>query len=141
MEETSESPRKPRTRILNLDDFLPPELGIRYKGVYHTVLPVNTENWLRMLQKNQELIRHVQKRKKNGDQPVDVLESQEQEMIGTINMLCEVCPTLPREDLMAMPLIALQKFSEMVMNAMNDTMEEPTGDAPGELTSSVSLAR
>lgn len=135
MTNNGDTPKK-KTRILNLNDFLPPDIGIMYNGTYHQVLPINTEIWLRMLQQNQKLISQVQRSKKG--ETADMLAQQELEMLGTINMLCEVCPTLPREELMAMPLIPLQKFSQMVMEAMNDEMEDAaSGETPGELTSSL----
>lgn len=136
----TETPIKERkTRILNLDILVPPTLTVIYQGQHHAVLPVNSEMWLKMLQQNEALAHQVQaaKQKKSPDSSMDAIARQQQEMIATINMLCEVCPTMPREDLMKMPLIPLQKFSEAVMSMMEEEMEESAGQQPGELTSSL----
>ena len=94
----------PKTpRILNLDEFAPPETKFVYKGQDYEVQLLSTEAYLRFLR---------------GREKAETASSDEEQALVGIAMLEMVVPTFPKSDAMAMPFPQLIKLLDWIQGLM-----------------------
>ena len=90
-------------RILNLDEFAPPETKFVYRGREYEVQLLSTEAYLRFLQ---------------GREKAETASSEEEQALVVIAMLGMVVPSFPKEEAMAMPFPQLIKLLNWIQGLM-----------------------
>ena len=106
-------PQVPKTpRILNLDEYAPPETKFVYEGVSYEVQLLSTEAYLRFLQ---------------GREMAESASTDEEQALVGIAMLEMVVPTFPREKAMAMPFPQLIKLLDWIQGLMEGDTKNLAG--------------
>jgi len=90
-------------RILNLDEFAPPETKFIYKGEDYEVQLLSTEAYLRFLR---------------GREKAETANTDEQQALVGIEMLGMVVPSFPTEEAMRMPFPQLVKLLDWIQGLM-----------------------
>ncbi len=90
-------------RILNLDEFAPPETSFVYEGESYPVQLLSTEAYLRFLR---------------GREQAEDADTEEKQALVGIKMLGMVVPTFPEEKAMAMPFPQLIKLLDWIQSLM-----------------------
>lgn len=107
--------------VLNLDDLIPENAKVIFKGEHHEVIPASTEMYLQVL-KSRDKLKHANEQVEQVEQSILLIR------------LC--CPTIPEKDLRALPLralLALTKVVESMMEEVNEGQEaKKDGDGLGE---------
>ncbi|MBC8520755.1 MAG: hypothetical protein H8D26_02010 [Methanomicrobia archaeon] len=97
----SEVSNKPR--ILNLDEFAPPDTKFIYQALEYEVQLLSTEAYLRFLQ---------------GREKAESASTDEAQALVGIEMLGMVVPTFPKEKAMTMPFPQLIKLLDWIQGLM-----------------------
>ena len=90
-------------RILNLDEFAPPETKFVYKGADYEVQLLSTEAYLRFLR---------------GREKAETATTAEDQALVGIAMLKMVVPSFPEEEAMKMPFPQLVKLLNWIQELM-----------------------
>ena len=90
-------------RILNLDEFAPPETKFVYKGKDYEVQLLSTEAYLRFLR---------------GREKAETANTDEQQALVGIEMLGMVVPSFPKDEAMKMPFPQLVKLLDWIQGLM-----------------------
>lgn len=94
-------------KIVNLDALIPDdETVVLYKGQEHPLNVATTETYLKVLRQRQKIARI------NKDDELAMTEQ-------AIDLLVLVLPSLPRNDLMRMPIVALMALVDEVMGTLD----------------------
>lgn len=92
--------------IINLDEMIPEDRIVRFKGQDHKLEIATTETYLKVLKA----------RKKLGGVPDDDEVAQTE---LALDMLVMALPSIPRNELMRLPLKAMMKLVDVVQNEMD----------------------
>ncbi|MBC8274032.1 MAG: hypothetical protein H8E40_03560 [Chloroflexi bacterium] len=90
-------------RILNLDEFAPPETKFVYEGIGYKVQLLSTEAYLRFLR---------------GREKAETASTDEEQALVGIAMLGMVVPSFPKEKAMSMPFPQLIKLLDWIQGLM-----------------------
>lgn len=94
----------PKTpRILNLDEFAPPETKLVYKGKEYEVELLSTEAYLRFLQ---------------GKEEAEAAKTEEEEAKVGIRLVKMTVPSFPEEEAMKMPFPQLLRLINWISGIM-----------------------
>lgn len=94
-------PKAPR--ILNLDEFAPPDTKLIYKGKEYEVELLSTEAYLRFLQ---------------GKEEAEAADTEQEEAKLGIRLIKMTVPTFPEEEAMKMPFPQLLRLIEWISGVM-----------------------
>src|SRR5262249_30771089 len=106
--------------VINLDEFIPEERAVIYKGKEHILHITSTESYLKVL-KTRKKLAHV----KDDD------ELAQTEI--AIELITLALPTIPKEDIVKLPLGAMMRLVDIVQREM-DLADVPPADGKGEPT-------
>jgi hypothetical protein len=95
-------------RIVNLDELIPENAQVIFKGEHHDVIPASTEMYLHVLKSRDKL--------KSANQEVEQVEQ-------SILLIRLCAPTIPEIELRKLPLRALMALTHLVEEMMEEINE------------------
>lgn len=110
------------SQLLNLDQLLPEEKYVVFKGVNHILATNSVESWLKLMAYRQQILSVSETRTEDGAEA----EAMASEMVDLqVKIAAIACPTIPESDLRQLPMTVLMKLVEAIG-------QEMSGGAGGE---------
>lgn len=106
--------------ILNLDELIPEEKFIQFRGEQHKMVAATTDTYLKIVRAQKVLAKLGEK------------ADEEEQTKFAVDLIALAIPTIPRDVLMELPLAANMKLVDVIQREMTADMEAASETANGE---------